>query len=456
MSARIPAALIGALILTCAPSLRAQQAEKAAAPNIPQLVKQAREAYAEQDYAAYLDAVSQMHELRPNNSDYMAQVVIAQALLGNKSAAYNQMLTMQRQGLSYDFSQLPQTEAIRGTEAFDYINDLMVRQGQPLGEATMLFELPADLVLTSSVAWDPGRKALLVGAAREGTVHAVSMDGEVTELLHASPENGLWGVYGLLVDAARDRLWITSSAGAVTAGIDEADRGKTALFEFELRSLKRIAVYEVPSDGRPHRLGAIAGTPGGDLYVTDTVLPIIYRYSADEGRLQPFVASGGLVSLRGIAVSQDGRLLYVADYEMGIMALDLDAHQVHMLKMPDNFNAGGIEGLVFWNGNLVIIQNGIRPQRVMRLTLSQDGLAVENFAPLAVAQPFFDYPNFGTMVGDDLVFLANSHWVRKPQGMPEPVRVARTNVAKAPDVISPDLDKFWDDYEKSTGNKRPD
>jgi hypothetical protein len=287
-------------------------------------------------------------------------------------------------------------------------------------------------------------------------VHAVSLDGEVTELLRANPENGLWGVYGLLVDSARDRLWIASSASQLTNGVDKQDLGKTALFEFELGSLKRVAVHQVPADKRPHRLGAIAGTPNGDVYVTDTVLPIIYRYSAEQGQLQPFVASGGLVSLRGIATSADGKLLYVADYEMGIMVLDLVAHEVHMLEVPANFNVGGIEGMVTWDGHLVVIQNGIRPQRIMRLALSDDGLAVKDLAPLAVAQPFFDYPNFGAMVGEDLVFLANSHWVRRAEGKPAPVRVARTNVSNAPDLTSPDVEKFWEEYERETGNKRPD
>ncbi|MEM1410732.1 MAG: hypothetical protein AAGH19_00125, partial [Pseudomonadota bacterium] len=159
--------------------------------------------------------------------------------------------------------------------------------------------------------------------------------------------------------------------------------------------------------------------------------------------------------LRGITASDNGQRLYIADYEMGITVLDLESRVAQRLAGPDTLNFGGIEGLEYWNGHLVMIQNGNEPQRVMRLALSADGGSVEGVAPLAIAQPIFNYPNFGTINGAKLVFFANSHWVRDLTS-PTPIQVASTFVDAPPDLISPDFQKFWDEYYESQGIEPPD
>jgi hypothetical protein len=200
----------------------------------------------------------------------------------------------------------------------------------------------------------------------------------------------------------------------------------------------------VPVDGSPHRLGALAIAGNGDIYAADTVLPIIYQLKAGAERIQPFVASVDMVSMRGMALSDDSRFLFVADYELGIMVIDLQDNRAFKLGAPENLNLGGIEGLFYWQGHLVIIQNSNDPQRIMRLKLNPQRTAVQEVAPLAVAQPFFDYPNFGVIRDGNLVFLANSHWVRD-LGSPSPLRVARTNVAEAPELADVNVEKLLEE-----------
>ena len=89
--------------------------------------------------------------------------------------------------------------------------------------------------------------------------------------------------------------------------------------------------------------------------------------------------------MRGITMQPDGRLLYVADREMGILVIDTLEGRAAKLQVPETLNIGGIDGLYLWNNNLVIIQNGISPQRVMRLQLDPSGTQVTSVAPLANA-----------------------------------------------------------------------
>ncbi|MCA1780544.1 MAG: olfactomedin domain-containing protein [Xanthomonadaceae bacterium] len=81
-----------------------------------------------------------------------------------------------------------------------------------------------------------------------------------------------------------------------------------------------------------------------------------------------------------------------------------------MLRAPETLNLGGIDGLYSWQGSLVAIQNGISPNRILRLDLDESGTSVESIAPLSVALPEFETPTFGAMVDNRLVYLAASHW----------------------------------------------
>jgi hypothetical protein len=435
---------------------QAAPAPAAAAPRGPSVIElrqRANAAYAAGEHAALLEAAQQLHQMRPWNPEYMSFLVVAHALNGDRTNAYNMMLAMQRQGLSFDFNSTADTESLRGTEVYDYVNDLMIRAGEPAGVAQLEFQLPADLLLPTAMTWDPTREAFLVANARDGAVFSVGADGATQTLLEANENNGLWAIFGLQVDVANDRLWLTTAASPNFKGFREEDAGRSALVEFELESLELVKRYPVPADGPPHRLGDVA-LAGGDVFAVDTVLPIIYRLQKGDDRLRAFVAAGDNVSLRGITASDDGGSLYVSDYEMGVLVLDLENARATRLVGPETLNLGGIEGIEYWNGHLVIIQNGIRPQRIMRLQLGDDGATVANVAPLAIAQPFFDYPNFGTVHGTELVFFANSHWISN-QAEPQPIRVASTNIETAPDLTAPDTQKFWEEYYESQGQTMP-
>lgn len=437
------------------PAAEAPQAAASRPVSVPQLRQIASKSYADKDYATFLKAVSALHELRPWNSDYMSYVVLANALTGNKSGAYEMMLMMQQQGLAADFNTTEDSASIRDTEAYAHINDLMIRAAEPVGAAELQITLPEAVVTASDLTWDPTREAFLVSDPRHGSIHSVTRDGKSGKLLSADDDNGLWAIYGLVVDAKNNRLWVSSAANAEFAEFEKQDAGNTGLFEFSLDELELLAKYPVPDDGRRHALGAMVQTDAGDIYAVDTVMPMVFRLAAGEDQIKPFAMSNDNVYLRDITISDDSTRLYLADYELGITVLDLVGKQAAKVSGPSNLNFGGIEALEYWNGHLVMTQSGIDPQRVLRLTLSADGASVESVAPLAIAQPFFDHPAAGALLDGSLWFIANSYGVRNAV-QPQPIGIAVTSVENVPDLVSPDIDKFWDEYYEKTGQPRPD
>lgn len=432
-------------------------AAQAAAPdtvseNVPALLVKASEAFSSKDYTEFRAAMERLHQLRPYNSEYMYQLVIARALLDDKSAAYDLMLRMQQQGLAYDFSQLDSTENLRGTEVFDYVNDLMKQAANPMGESETMFSLPDNVIMPEAMTWDESRQKFLVGTVAEGQVLAVGKDGQVSELIKANDENGMWAVFDILVDQERNRLWVSSAVTPKFNRYSIPDKGRSALFEFNLETLELIRRYPVPIDGRPHILGNMTMNPNGDIFIADRILPLIYSKPAGEQKLKAILASRDMVSLRGIAMQPDGRILYVADREMGILVVDLEGEKVARLGIPGNLNIGGLEGLYLWNNHLVIIQNGIKPQRVMRLQLDSTGTKVDKVRPLAVAQPVFEFPSFGTIIENNLVYFANSQWSDSEENL-KPVVVVSTPLDANEDLVPPELQHYLEQQRKQAEEK---
>jgi len=348
---------------------------------------------------------------------------------------------MQQQGLAYDFTATDQSMNIRGTEVFDYVNDLMKIAADPMGESELAFVLPQSVGLPGAISWDESRQKFLVGTITEGQIIEVGKDGQTNELLKATEENRLWAIFDILVDPSHNRLWATSASTPAFSHYNPADKGRSALFEFNLETLELIHRYPVTVDGQPHVLGNMALAPDGSIYIADRIFPIIYSKPADEEKLEPLLALREMISMRGIAMQPDGRLMYVADREMGIMVVDVVGGRAGFLKVPATLNLGGIDGLYLKDNRLFVIQNGISPQRVMRLQLDASGTKVEAVRPLAVAQPEFDSPSFGTLEGEDLYYFANSQGLDKkaPQ---KPVTVLRTPLDSSEDLVSPDMQQF--------------
>ncbi len=445
--------LVTILLLSSLPLAAQTETPEAMPDNVPALLAKANEAYAAKDYSTFRDVLERIREMRPNNSGYMYQLVIAHALLDEKSKAYALMLSMQQQGLSYDFSKTDATENIRNTEVFDYVNDLMKMAGDPMGESEPVFTLPDSVALPETIAWDDSRQKFLIGTVAEGGIFAVGKDGQVSELLKANAENGMWAIFDILVDQSRNRLWVSSAATPKFAGFSPADKGRSALFEFDLKTLDLIRRYPVPVDGRPHVLGSMALSPNGDIYIVDRILPIVYSKPAGEEKLKAVLASRDMVSMRGIAMQPDGSMIYLADREMGIMVVDVKGGQAGSLAVPDTLNVGGIDGLYLWDNHLIIIQNGIQPQRVMRLQLDSSGTQVTAVRPLAVAQAEFDYPNFGTLQGEDLYYFANSQ-SSDNEGRTKAVTVLRTPINSSKDLVQPDMQEYLRQRGEKMSGKR--
>jgi hypothetical protein len=122
------------------------------------------------------------------------------------------------------------------------------------------------------------------------------------------------------------------------------------------------------------------------------------------------VAPGVLRSAQQPVVLPDGRHLLVPDYARGIARVDRTTGAVRWLRPAPGVAVNGIDGMLLHRGALIAFQNGVSPQRVVRLEIDLAAGTVTGYRVLAQDAELIREPTHGAIRGDDLFFIANSGW----------------------------------------------
>ncbi len=374
------------------------------------LQSMAATALAEDNVDEFVRILEHAQKLYPYDHRIMVQLVAGYALQDEKTKAYNLMLIMQQQGIGFDFNQLPQTGNIRGTESYQYINDLLIKNAAGASISTRAFVLPKQARLIEAISFDPRKQSFLFGSVREPAILVLDQHGQTVANAPDFNQHVRFGVFDLAVDAERRHLWASTSAVPQQLGYKSSDFGKNALLKMDLDSGKLLASYKIMPDGSPHGMGNIALASDGTVYLADLRSPVIYQLPPGAEQLSVLAIGPALPDIHGIALNEQDQLLYLADQNRGLAFIDLKDKRPYLMGAPETLNLGGIEGIDYWNNQLIIIQPGMRPARVMQILLGNNGRNIVTSAPIDANHDDFLAPNFGVIAGDDYYYLAASHW----------------------------------------------
>lgn len=266
----------------------------------------------------------------------------------------------------------------------------------PIVRSQALMAISAELPLIEGIAYDARRGCYYLSSVVGRYLHA-SCGGRLRRLPLAEP---VGPILGIAYDPESDRLWF--AAAPVFGATDR----RTGLFAHDFRTATLVAVAMPDGD---LSLGDVMVGRGGEVFAADSRSGAVYR-SKDGGPLVAIVPPGVLRSAQGMALSADGRSLYVADYTLGLARVDLTSGGIAAVRPAPGIGLNGIDGLVGDGGDLIAIQNGWRPARVLRLRLSADGDAIAAAEILERGHPSHDDPTQGVVVDGRLVYVANSQW----------------------------------------------
>ena len=368
----------------------------------------AGKAYQSKDYAAFLENMKQAAALRPDHPRVVYNLAAAYALNGRKGESLEWLGRLARMGLAYAADKDEDFASLRDSQEFAQVLALLRNNRSPVGAAAPAFTVREKGLVPESVAYDPSAKNFYVSSVYRRKILRVNRKGEAEEF--AGERDGLWSVMGMKVDAERRELWVCTAAQPQMSNYVAAERGRSGVFKFDLRTGRLTGKYVLPDDGKQHWLGDLVVSTRGDVYATDSVSPALYLLRRGADKFETVLEGEPFVSPQGLDFGADGKHLFVADYSKGVFVVDLGTKSFAPLAPAPDSTMLGIDGLYFHRGRLVAVQNGVNPNRVVQFFLSKDLTRVERFETIAANLPAFDEPTLGVVVRDDFYFVANSQW----------------------------------------------
>ncbi|MGI9271604.1 MAG: hypothetical protein ACR2QT_07510, partial [Woeseiaceae bacterium] len=351
-------------------------------------------------------AAHQAIKARPGYPGALFNLAFANALAGDIGGSLEILNSLVQTGVDYGVANIDEFAALQALPGWRaYARDVAALQ-QPVGEAAVAFTYDAGDFVPEGIAAIGDE--LVLGSIRNGSIVRI---GEDIDVLSEADASGHWSVFGMRV-GPDGGLWFTSAAVPEFANVSADNNGATGLYRLNLATKEVTEQFLLPRQEQAMVLGDLVFADDDTILATESLTGALYRYVISNRKLTQVVAPGKLRSMQGLVLDASGDFLYIADYVGGLFRIQLSDYSVDRVTADATISLFGIDGLYRHGDELIAIQNGIRPNRVAAFTLGDDGLSITSSRVLARNLPEFDEPTLGTIVGDDFLFVANSHWNR--------------------------------------------
>jgi Cu-Zn family superoxide dismutase len=248
------------------------------------------------------------------------------------------------------------------------------------------------------VAFDNSTGFFYVSHVGTGAIYRGTLDDPVVHPWLPGGQDGRVSATGMKVDN-QGQLAI---AGA----------GSGRFFVYDTATMALIASFDTGAGGF---LNDVAFTKNGDLYVTDSFRPILWRASAeaiaagggpaDAILVTPEIAYGPGFNLNGLVTTEDGRALLSVQSNTGRVWRIEPTDNPAVRRITEIPIAGGPltngDGLVINGSELVVIQNAQEIVNEVRLT---EGGTVGEVVSL-MTDPTFKTPTTGAFAHDRLLVV---------------------------------------------------
>jgi hypothetical protein len=380
--------------------------------NVPALMKQAFAVKRDEDYVNLIRILKKAIKIEPFSPSIQYQLAEAYALNDDKSEAFDALIQIQKQGFYFDLANNNSLSNINSFPVFKYIKENMDANNQHFGEGVEAFNINKSFsgLLFESIAYDSKNQAVLMGSLRDGRVIKIGNDGSISNLIPPAKggKTGPWAVVDLAVDAKNDVLWVASSAVSQFGKVNKESSGLSGVFKYQLSNGRFIKSYLLPTKGGPSLIRSMHLTKQGDLYLVESIRNLILKLPKGEDIFHIAFETKEYKHLNRITSDETGKVLYVSDDKKGILILNLEQKEVYTISNKVELNLTDISDLIFDDNGLIIIQNGFKPERIMRLQLNKNKFVVDHVFPIEVANPKFNVPTYGVVIEEGLFYIANS------------------------------------------------
>lgn len=249
-------------------------------------------------------------------------------------------------------------------------------------------------LIPEGLAYDAQRNVFYLSSLNRRKIVEIGRDGKISDFV-PSDQFALLPVLGIRLDPRDGTVWADSFT----------DSGHTELLHFDATG-KLLGRFK-PEGAAKHGFNDLVVLRNGEVITTDSLANAVYRFDPATHAFKTLTLHRPLFYPNGIALSDDGHHLYVAD-SLGVVSLDLATGESRDVDPGPRSTLAGIDGLYWYHGGLIGIQNGIGSPRVAVFHLSTDGLRVTRTTVLENRSNFCVLPTTGAIRGSDFFFIANS------------------------------------------------
>lgn len=365
----------------------------------------AREAYANKDYEGYYTNLIEANKLHPYHQVIWYRLGLASALTGRKEEAIKALTNALYIQADFDL-EVDDLNAVKDTEEFKSLIKLQHELKQPIITSDTAFSIPDRQAHIESVAYDKNTHSFYLSSIHKRKIIKRDPSGVISDFTQ-SGEHEMSSVFGLKIDAKNKLLWACASPMPEMINYDSTI--SSAVFKYDLATGKFISQYKA-ANFKGSVFGDLTLTSSGEVFISDGTNNVIFKVDEKSKTLLPFFQSEEFWNIQGIAFSADDQFLFISDYIKGLYRLEVKTKKLIKLSAQFEQSLKGIDGLSYYKGSLIAIQNGVTPLRVTLYTLNKTQDTLVGFKIIDRAHPAFNEPTIGTLNGDEFYFIANSQW----------------------------------------------
>lgn len=400
-----------------------------------QAMAEARTAFESQSFERMADAAARAEGERPGHPDALFSLAVARALGGNPELAIPPLQRLADMGLARDIEQDARLQSLKGLDGYAALTRRLADNAEPVGEAVRLLTHDERRFFPVGIAYDRDTNDYFLSSLYRREVVIPGEQSGRTAFVPAGA-HGIHAALGLHAESNRRLLWITSAALPQMRGYDDSLAGLSMIVAVDLDTGRVSRRFEPPEDAGPHLLSHITVGRRGELFVSDALGGRVYAVNRISGAFDALGGVGQFSAPHGLAQSRDRRHLYIADFDRGLFVHDRASGAVSPVSVPEDVCVYGLDGLTWFEGDLLGVQRGVQPQRIVRLHLADGGRAVEHLEVLAAADPDFDGPTQGVVNGRGYYVIANGQQHR----LGDDSNVPRASNLKRPTIVRIRLD----------------
>ncbi len=372
--------------------------------NANSYIQQGLADHQQQNYDGFLENFRKAYELRPQSPAIRYNLACGMALNQKNDSALMLLESLAEQGIDFNAANDNDFKALHNDERFQGIIAKAAQNASAVTSSQLAFTIPEKDLALEGITYDKIGGDFYLGSMRKNEIIRIDRSGK-TSVFKKPGEDSLLSVVGMQVDPLRRIIWVCSNVDPAMETYRKDQQIRGYVFRFDLEKGMLLGKYE-PKDGYEHSFNDLTViTSTGDVFVTDNLGGGMFKIDYKNGNMEEFLPSGTFVGPNGITVTPDEKYLFVSSYGEGVYKVDLKTREYAMLTEPKGLSLAGIDGLYSYKGDLLAVQNGFNPERIVRFKLNKTMDSVTGADVIERNSPLLASPTTGVVVDNSFYYI---------------------------------------------------